>query len=123
MEVPLDVDGSVFEYQNTMADGGALDLSTVDIEQLSNLRRRLGIARRFPIGAILAITPFNFPLNLVVHKVAPALAVGNSVLIKPAPQTPLTSLKLAEALREAGSPDDAVTVVHCSVELAENHGP
>ena len=119
MEVPLDVDGSVFEYQNTMADGGALDLSTVDIEQLSNLRRRLGIARRFPIGAILAITPFNFPLNLVVHKVAPALAVGNSVLIKPAPQTPLTSLKLAEALREAGTPDDAVTVVHCSVELAE----
>ncbi|MFO0733260.1 MAG: aldehyde dehydrogenase family protein [Nitrospiraceae bacterium] len=47
-----------------------------------------GMTRRFPLGAILGITPFNFPLNLVAHKVAPALAAGNAILIKPAPQTP-----------------------------------
>ncbi|WP_407657863.1 aldehyde dehydrogenase family protein [Hypericibacter adhaerens] len=118
-EVPLDMDGGVFEYQGTRSDGGALDLAKADLEQLAGLRRRLGLARRFPIGPILAIAPFNFPLNLVVHKVAPALAVGNSVVIKPAPQTPLTSLKLVEALEEAGLPKGAVSVVHCPVALAE----
>ncbi len=118
-EIPLDMDGGVFEYQIATAEGGALDLSAVDREQLAALRRRIGIARRFPIGPILAITPFNFPLNLVVHKVGPALAVGNSVIIKPAPQTPLTSLKLAAALIAAGLPPEAVQVVHCPVDLAE----
>ena len=56
----------------------------------------LGILRRVPIGPVLGITPFNFPLNLVAHKVAPALAAGNPILIKPAPQTPLTALLLAK---------------------------
>ncbi|MGH6942468.1 aldehyde dehydrogenase family protein [Hypericibacter sp.] len=118
-EIPLDVDGGVFEYQSARSDGGALDLAQADLEQLAGLRRRLGLARRYPIGPILAIAPFNFPLNLVVHKVAPAIAVGNSVVIKPAPQTPLTSLKLVEALEEAGLPKGAVSVIHCPVALAE----
>ena len=118
-EIPLDIDGGVFEYQIATAEGGALDLSKVDREQLAALRRRFAIARRYPIGPILAITPFNFPLNLVVHKVGPALAVGNSVIVKPAPQTPLTSLKLEAALLEAGLPPEAISVVHCSVPLAE----
>ncbi|MEO3427481.1 aldehyde dehydrogenase family protein [Pelagibius sp. CAU 1746] len=119
VEVPLDVDGSVFEYQSTLVDGSPLDLAKADFEVLAASRRRVGLARRFPIGPILAITPFNFPLNLVVHKVAPALAVGNSVVIKPAPQTPLTSLLLQEVLVEAGLPEDAIGVVHCPVPLAE----
>src|SRR5690606_19119011 len=78
-----------------------------------------GIARRFPIGVVLAITPFNFPLNLVLHKVAPAIAVGNTVVLKPAPQTPLTSRLLAEVMAEAGLPAGALNVVHCDVALAE----
>jgi acyl-CoA reductase-like NAD-dependent aldehyde dehydrogenase len=118
-EVPLDMDAGVFEYQTTTASGGKLDLSNAPIEQLAAIRRRVGIARRFPIGPILAIAPFNFPLNLVLHKVAPALAVGNSVVLKPAPQTPLTSLLLADILREAGLPEGALTVIHCPVPLAE----
>lgn len=118
-EVPLDMDAGVFEYQTTTSDGAKLDLAKAPIETLAALRRRVGIARRFPIGPILAIAPFNFPLNLVLHKVAPALAVGNSVVLKPAPQTPLTSQLLAEILREAGLPEEALTVVHCPVPLAE----
>ena len=118
-EIPLDVDGSVFEYQTSGADGKALDLASVDLQAVSRLKRRLGIARRYPVGPILAITPFNFPLNLVVHKVAPALAVGSAIVLKPAPQTPLTSLKLSEVLYEAGLPEEALTVVHCDVALAE----
>ena len=57
---------------------------------------RWGITRRFPVGPVLGITPFNFPLNLVLHKVAPALAVGNPIIIKPASACPLTALILAE---------------------------
>ena len=79
----------------------------------------LGMVRRFPIGPILGITPFNFPLNLVAHKVAPALAAGNPILIKPAPQTPLTALLLGEVALEAGLPPGGLNVVPCENALAE----
>ena len=79
----------------------------------------LGILRRVPIGPILGITPFNFPLNLVTHKVAPALAAGNPILIKPAPQTPLTALLLGEVALEAGLPPGGLNVVPCTNALAE----
>ncbi len=79
----------------------------------------LGMVRRFPIGPILGITPFNFPLNLVAHKVAPALASGNPILIKPAPQTPLTALLLGEVALEAGLPPGGLNVVPCENSLAE----
>jgi acyl-CoA reductase-like NAD-dependent aldehyde dehydrogenase len=79
----------------------------------------IGLLRRFPIGPILGITPFNFPLNLVAHKVAPALASGNSILIKPAPQTPLTALLLGEVALEAGVPPGGLNVVPCDNLVAE----
>ena len=79
-----------------------------------------GVTRRFPLGPILGITPFNFPLNLVAHKVAPALAAGNSILIKPAPQTPLTALLLGEVLVEAGVPAGGYNVLPCSNAVAEH---
>lgn len=118
-EIPLDVDAGIFEYQATGKGGARISLAQADAEQLRAGSRRIGIARRFPIGPILAIAPFNFPLNLVLHKVAPALAMGNSVVLKPAPQTPLTSLLLLEIFREAGLPEGALSVVHCPVPLAE----
>lgn len=79
----------------------------------------LGIARRVPIGPILGICPFNFPLNLVAHKVAPALACGNPIVVKPAPQTPLTSLLLGEVVLEAGLPEGSFSVVPCDNVVAE----
>lgn len=72
---------------------------------------RMGIVRRFPIGPVLGITPFNFPLNLVAHKVAPAVAVGAPIVLKPAPQTPQTALRLAELFAETGLPSGAVSVL------------
>lgn len=75
---------------------------------------RWAILRRFPLGPIAAITPFNFPLNLVAHKVAPAIAAGCSMVLKPAPQTPLTALLLAEVVQEAGLPDGALNVLYLS---------
>lgn len=78
----------------------------------------LGLMRRFPLGVIAAITPFNFPLNLVAHKVAPALATGNTMVVKPAMKTPLTALLLAEVLQEAGVPAGQMNFVTCSNEDA-----
>jgi acyl-CoA reductase-like NAD-dependent aldehyde dehydrogenase len=68
-----------------------------------------GIARRFPLGVILGITPFNFPLNLVAHKVAPCLATGNTMILKPAMKTPLCALLLGEVLAECGAPAGQVS--------------
>lgn len=75
---------------------------------------RWGIVRRFPLGPIAGITPFNFPLNLVAHKVAPAIAAGCPLVLKPAPQTPLSSLLLAEAVQQAGWPDGGLNVIPLS---------
>jgi acyl-CoA reductase-like NAD-dependent aldehyde dehydrogenase len=73
-----------------------------------------GLARRFPLGVVSAITPFNFPLNLVAHKVAPCLATGNTMVVKPATKTPLTALLLAEVLHGEGVPAGQVNFVTCS---------
>ena len=72
---------------------------------------QLGFTLRVPCGVVVAISPFNFPLNLVCHKVGPALAAGNSVIIKPASDTPLSALKLTEVLLEAGVPPEAVQCI------------
>jgi len=77
-----------------------------------------GVTRRFPIGVISAITPFNFPLNLVAHKVAPCLATGNTMVVKPAPKTPLSALLLGEVLTEAGMPPGQINFITCGNEHA-----
>jgi acyl-CoA reductase-like NAD-dependent aldehyde dehydrogenase len=80
---------------------------------------RWGIVRRFPLGPIAGISPFNFPLNLVAHKVAPAMAAGCSMVLKPAPQTPLSALLLAEVVQQAGWPDGGLNVLLLSNEDSE----
>lgn len=75
-----------------------------------------GLARRFPLGVILGITPFNFPLNLVAHKVAPCLATGNTMILKPAMKTPLCALLLGEILAECGAPSGQVSFLPFSHE-------
>jgi len=80
---------------------------------------RIGCLRRFPLGPVLAITPFNFPLNLACHKLGPAIAAGNSVILKPASATPISSLMLGEMALEAGFPAEALSVVPCRTDLAE----
>ncbi|MBN1971970.1 MAG: aldehyde dehydrogenase family protein [Candidatus Delongbacteria bacterium] len=72
---------------------------------------RYGIVKRFPVGVVLGITPFNFPLNLVAHKVAPAIAAGCPIIIKPATQTPMASLELAKIIESSGWEQGAFSVV------------
>ncbi len=80
---------------------------------------RWGITRRFPCGPVMGITPFNFPLNLVVHKIAPAVAAGNPIILKPASKTPLSALMLGEILVESGIPEGGVSILPCSGKIAE----
>jgi acyl-CoA reductase-like NAD-dependent aldehyde dehydrogenase len=79
---------------------------------------RWGILKRFALGPISAITPFNFPLNLVAHKIAPAIACGCTMVLKPAPQDPLSALMLAQLVQQAGWPDGALNLVPLSNEDA-----
>lgn len=89
----------------------------LDISERS--KNRKGIHKRFPIGPILGISPFNFPLNLIAHKVAPAIAVGNPIIIKPAGKTPLTALLLGEVISGSGLPVGGFSVFPCTTNLAE----
>ena len=75
--------------------------------------------QREPLGVILAITPFNFPLNLVLHKAGPALAAGNAVIVKPAPAAPRTAARLSDAMLEAGLPPEAMQIVPGGTETAQ----
>ena len=84
---------------------------TLPLDGASNGAGKFGLTLRVPCGVVAAITPFNFPLNLVCHKVGPALAAGNAVIIKPASDTPLSGLKMTEILLEAGVPAEAVQCV------------
>ncbi|NKB71842.1 MAG: aldehyde dehydrogenase family protein [Candidatus Latescibacteria bacterium] len=84
---------------------------TLPLDSASNGAGKFGLTLRVPCGVVAAITPFNFPLNLVCHKVGPALAAGNSVIIKPASDTPLSALKMTEILLDAGIPAEAVQCV------------
>lgn len=72
---------------------------------------RFAIIRRFPVGVVLGISPFNFPLNLVAHKIAPTMACGNSIILKPASKTPLSALALGGIITDAGWPDGGVNIV------------
>lgn len=83
----------------------------VPLDGAPNGAGKLGFTLRVPCGVVAAITPFNFPLNLVTHKLGPAIAGGNAVLLKPASDTPLSALKLTEICLEAGAPPEAIACI------------
>src|SRR5436190_14083183 len=88
-----------------------LDSEVVPLDAAPGAKGKFGFTLRVPCGIVAAITPFNFPLNLVAHKVGPAIAAGNAVIIKPASDTPLSALKLVEILLEAGLPPQAIACI------------
>ena len=90
----------------------------VPLEGSPNQAGRIGFTLRVPLGVVCAITPFNAPLNTVAHKVGPALAAGNSVVLKPSSQTPSAAVIMAEALLAAGLPPGLISVVHGGAEVA-----
>jgi acyl-CoA reductase-like NAD-dependent aldehyde dehydrogenase len=115
----LEVERSLHTIRWSAEEAKRIGGEVIPLDVIAAGRGHIAITRRFPVGVILAITPFNFPLNLVAHKVGPGLAAGCSVVLRPASQTPLTSLLLAEVAEEAGLPAGLLNVVPCPVQLAE----
>ncbi|MFS8478199.1 MAG: aldehyde dehydrogenase family protein [Micromonosporaceae bacterium] len=107
---------SVFRFAAEAARDWSGEVLRLDTDKAAE--GRLAYVRRVPKGPVLAITPFNFPLNLVAHKVAPAIAVGAPVVVKPAPKTPLSALLLGEIIAGVGLPAGMVSVVNVPDERA-----
>jgi acyl-CoA reductase-like NAD-dependent aldehyde dehydrogenase len=91
----------------------------IPLDLSADTEGRTGFLQRFPLGPVVGIVPFNFPLNLACHKLAPAIAAGNPIILKPASTTPVSSLILGDIALEAGLPPDAISVVPCSGVRAE----
>lgn len=98
-------------FRLAAAEGARMHGETLPLDAAPGGEGKLGFTLRIPCGVVVAITPFNYPLLLVAHKVAPALAAGNAVVLKPASQTPLTALRLTELLLEAGLPPHALQTI------------
>lgn len=107
-----EVQRGVETIQFSAEEAKRLHGETIPMDASPSGENRVGFYIRTPLGVVSAITPFNFPLNLVAHKVGPALAAGNTIVLKPAEETPLTAVKLAEILSDAGLPDGVLTLVH-----------
>jgi acyl-CoA reductase-like NAD-dependent aldehyde dehydrogenase len=110
-ESRLEVSRAVQTLTLSAEEAKRLSGEMVPLEGAPGSGNRLGFTLRIPCGVVVAIGPFNFPLNLIAHKVGPALAAGNSVIIKPATDTPLSALKLTEILLEAGLPPSAIQCI------------
>jgi len=107
----VEVERGCFTFRVAAEEAKRIYGEIVPLDWLPGTEGRIGHVRRIPLGPVAGITPFNFPLNLVAHKVAPALATGNPIVVRPASQTPVTALKLAEIVLEAGWPEEGIAVV------------
>ncbi|MBP1633735.1 MAG: safD [Acidobacteria bacterium] len=106
-----EADRGALTFQAASEEARRIAGDEVPIDLAPHGRGRIAFTRRFPIGPVAAISPFNFPFNLAAHKLAPAVAAGNPVVLKPASKTPLSALVLAEALDRAGLPKGALSVL------------
>ena len=115
----VEVDRAVFTFRLAAEECERVTGEVIPLDLLSSSKGRLGITRRFPAGPVLGISPFNFPLNLAAHKIAPAIAAGCSILLKPASKDPLTMLTVTEIIDSVGLPAGAVSVLPMTRELGD----
>lgn len=114
-----ETDRAVLTFRLGAEEAERLVGETIPLDINAPSRGRWGITRRFPIGPVLGITPFNFPLNLGAHKVAPALAAGNTIVLKPPSKDPLTMLTVAEIIAESGAVEGSVSILPMTRELGD----
>jgi len=110
----VEVDRAINTFQIAAEESMRIYGEYIPLDTIESTPGRWGLVRRFPLGPVFAITPFNFPLNLVAHKVAPAIAAGCPIILKPAPQTPISSFLLAEVVQESGWPEGGLAVMPMS---------
>ncbi|WP_121615628.1 aldehyde dehydrogenase family protein [Virgibacillus halodenitrificans] len=110
-QASTEVDRAIQTFEVAAEEAKRISGQGVPVEAAPGSENRMAFTIRVPVGVVGAITPFNFPLNLVAHKIGPALAAGNSVVLKPASATPVTSLKLAQLFAKAGLPKGYLQVI------------
>jgi acyl-CoA reductase-like NAD-dependent aldehyde dehydrogenase len=115
----VEVDRAVITFRLGAEEAERLTGESIPLDIAASSRGRWGITRRFPIGPVAGISPFNFPLNLAAHKVAPAIAVGDPIVLKPPSKDPLTMLTVGEIIAEAGLPDGAVSILPMTRQLGD----
>ena len=114
----VEVERASFTFRIAAEETKRIGGEIVPLDWAPGMEGRIAHVRRVPLGPVVGITPFNFPVNLVAHKVAPALAAGNPIVIRPASQTPASALRLGEIVLEAGWPAGGIAVVPSSTETA-----
>ena len=115
----VEVDRSVFTFRLAAEEAERMLGEVIPLDLVPASRGRVGITRRFPVGPVAGISPFNFPLNLAAHKIAPAIAAGCSIVLKPATKDPLTILTVAEIIDSVGLPAGSVSVLPMTRELGD----
>ncbi|MEK6756992.1 MAG: aldehyde dehydrogenase family protein [Bacteroidota bacterium] len=115
----VEVDRAITTFQLAAEEARRIGGEVVPLDIAAIGQHRFGVVKRFPVGIVLGIAPFNYPLNLVAHKLGPAIAAGNAFILKPPPQAPLTGIKLAELVETSGFPVEAFSVLPCTNEIAE----
>jgi len=115
----VEVDRAVLTFRLGAEEAERMYGELIPLDLAASSRGRIGVTRRFPIGPIAAISPFNFPLNLAAHKLSPALAAGNTIVLKPPSKDPLTMLTVAEIVEQAGVPAGAVSILPMTRELGD----
>jgi glyceraldehyde-3-phosphate dehydrogenase (NADP+) len=113
-----EVERSIFTFTAASEEARRIEGSVLPLDLALHSKSRFGLVRRFPLGPIGAITPFNFPINLIAHKVAPAIAAGNTIILKPSSNAPLTALLLAEVISRSGLPQGGFNIVPCPTNEA-----
>src|SRR3954451_6668412 len=116
-DAEVETDRGIFTVEIAAEEAKRIEGDVIPLDLLPSSQGRFGIVRRFPIGPIAGISPFNFPLNLALHKVAPAIASGNPIVLKPPSRDPLTMLLVAQMLDEIGLPKGAVSVLPMDREV------
>jgi acyl-CoA reductase-like NAD-dependent aldehyde dehydrogenase len=114
-----EVDRAVLTFRLGAEEAERIYGEVIPLDLMASSRGRVGITRRFPIGPVAGISPFNFPLNLAAHKVSPAIAAGNPIVLKPPSKDPLVMLTVAEIIEEAGAPPGSVSVLPMTRELGD----
>jgi glyceraldehyde-3-phosphate dehydrogenase (NADP+) len=115
----VEVDRAILTFRLGAEEAERMVGETIPLDLMPASKGRVGITRRFPIGPIAGISPFNFPLNLAAHKLAPAIASGNPIVLKPPSKDPLTMLTVAEIVEEAGAPAGSVSILPMTRELGD----
>src|SRR5438132_5100099 len=118
-QAKTEIDRAIFVFRDGAEEATRIDGEVLPADVVPSGKGRIAITRRFPLSPIAGITPFNFPVLRAPHKIAPAMACGATISVKPPPPDPLTTLRLGELVKASGYPTGAVNIVPCHVEVAQ----